>query len=670
VKLHRLFAVAFIGIAAFMGAATLIAQCFIITTATRVIDPSSIDANGGSSFQVATSLSPKWHRVFEIRSDQVADPHQSNLIITEDGKPLGPPYSYHHEIKEIGGGRYSHWGPPLGSMVIFSTSDNSDPRTNGRKYEISARPVPSSLFSGCLLLLPIFLLVLQRLVTPKLDLTVGFSIGVAVSALIVWGRFFFDQVALAPDSTAYIQWRLLVPLGYPLFLSSITAVFGTLGWAGVIQITLLIFACVFVALSVGDIVRGYAIELAVLLLLLCHIPMFWFAGWLLSEAVFIPLVLLNLAAAFSLIAQQKIRYALILAITAALIVFVRPAGYYIPMGIIFLLIAQRGRALWTLRWACLPFAVFTAATLLINAGVRGNNTPSQVGRVLFPTVAFLFESQFVTGPYQEFSPAIEEALKPHRDGYATLLDRAARVAYSANDYNSRLSAMDTALDKIPATNGRERSFKLRESLYLSFFVSTILNRPLEYANLVIDQMVEAWKTNILAAGYYGVFRYAYLAEASNLPSRIEQIQQFRLPLTGQEVRLRSDLLDAFPGQFVETFNGGYQFIRAQRWLIYLTGLVTLIAIPIAIFLRRDSVYWLSLGYCGVVIHLSILLTAATSVFIDRYAVPVDPVILVSGAIMIGGLISWSLSRIEWFDAVSIEAGFLKRIRGGLIGVQT
>jgi hypothetical protein len=660
VKLYRLFAAAAVGIAAAVGVVTLIAQCFI-PTATQVIDPSGIYSNGGNSFQITGVPLPKWHWLFQIRSDQVAYPHQSNLVITEDGKPLGPPHSYHHEIKESGGGRYSHWWPPMESVVIFSTSDNSDPRTNGRKYEISARPVPSSLFSGCLLLLPIFLLALQRLVTPKLDLTIGFSIGVAVSALIVWVRFFFDQVILAPDSTTYIKWSYLVPLGYPLFLSGVPAVFGTLGWAGIIQIALLIFTCVFLAFSVKSIVRGHGIELAVLLLLLCYIQMFWFAGWILSEAVFIPLVLLNLAAAFSLISQQKRRYALILAVTAALILFVRPAGYYIPIGIVFLLIAQRGRTRWMLKWACVPFAICTLATLLINVGVRGNNTPSQMGRVLFPTVSFLFEPQFVTSPYQEFVPAVEEALKPHREGYAKMSGRAARIAYSTADYNLRLLAMDKALDERCAAIGRQCSFAMKESLYQSFFMSTIFNRPLGYTNLVVEQMMEAWMTNILAP--YNPFRFAYLDEANDLPARLEQIQKQGLPLTGEEARLRSDLLDAFPGQFVETFNGGYQFIRAQRWLIYLTGLVTLIAIPIAIFLRRESVYWLSLGYCGAVIHGSILLTAATTVFIDRYAVPVDPVILVSGAIMIGGLISWGLSKIEQLEPVAIGAGLLKRLPG-------
>lgn len=56
----------------------------------------------------------------------------SCLVILEDGRPLGPGHCVHSEIRELGGGRYSHWG----EWLCFSTSDNSDPSTNGRAYTV------------------------------------------------------------------------------------------------------------------------------------------------------------------------------------------------------------------------------------------------------------------------------------------------------------------------------------------------------------------------------------------------------------------------------------------------------------------------------------------------------------------------------------------------------
>lgn len=56
----------------------------------------------------------------------------SPVLVYEDDKLLGP--AVHGNLGSIardGGGRYSHWNH---EGLIFSASDNSDPRTNGRKY--------------------------------------------------------------------------------------------------------------------------------------------------------------------------------------------------------------------------------------------------------------------------------------------------------------------------------------------------------------------------------------------------------------------------------------------------------------------------------------------------------------------------------------------------------
>jgi len=56
--------------------------------------------------------------------------HRSTLMLYEDGHPLGPAHTLHAIIRETGRGAFSHWR----GRILFSTSDNSDPRTNGRRY--------------------------------------------------------------------------------------------------------------------------------------------------------------------------------------------------------------------------------------------------------------------------------------------------------------------------------------------------------------------------------------------------------------------------------------------------------------------------------------------------------------------------------------------------------
>jgi hypothetical protein len=60
----------------------------------------------------------------------------STLRLFEDGKELAPAHSLHALIRTEGKGRWSHWGKPGNRMVLFSSSDNSDPRTNGRRYVV------------------------------------------------------------------------------------------------------------------------------------------------------------------------------------------------------------------------------------------------------------------------------------------------------------------------------------------------------------------------------------------------------------------------------------------------------------------------------------------------------------------------------------------------------
>jgi hypothetical protein len=55
----------------------------------------------------------------------------SPTLLCEDNLVLGPPHTVHTEIAR-GWGRFSHYG----DSVIFSSSDNSDPNSNGRQYTI------------------------------------------------------------------------------------------------------------------------------------------------------------------------------------------------------------------------------------------------------------------------------------------------------------------------------------------------------------------------------------------------------------------------------------------------------------------------------------------------------------------------------------------------------
>lgn len=94
--------------------------------------------------------------------------------ILEDGVPLASGNCTHESIRESGQGRYSFWD----TSVVFSASDNSDPRVNGRRYAIHA-PIRIShwlqrvLFLNAVIWGVLLVVVLPNVVIPALRTQYG-----------------------------------------------------------------------------------------------------------------------------------------------------------------------------------------------------------------------------------------------------------------------------------------------------------------------------------------------------------------------------------------------------------------------------------------------------------------------------------------------------------------
>lgn len=70
---------------------------------------------------------------FEELADRRDGTIQSNIRLYEDGKLLGPAHTSLYEVAVLGMGRYAHWKGNY-AIFAFSSSDNTDPNTNGRTY--------------------------------------------------------------------------------------------------------------------------------------------------------------------------------------------------------------------------------------------------------------------------------------------------------------------------------------------------------------------------------------------------------------------------------------------------------------------------------------------------------------------------------------------------------
>jgi hypothetical protein len=81
--------------------------------------------------------------MFDDVADSDVDDNRSPVELYENGKRLGPAHSKFRDIEELGEGRFAHYRIRSSTFVFWSSSDNSDPTTNGRAYWV-VNPRPRS----------------------------------------------------------------------------------------------------------------------------------------------------------------------------------------------------------------------------------------------------------------------------------------------------------------------------------------------------------------------------------------------------------------------------------------------------------------------------------------------------------------------------------------------
>jgi len=89
-----------------------------------LIGTGAVQLQSGHAYWVR--LPDEW---LPVASDQT-DPQRSTVVVEEDGVALAPGNAPLETVQKVGRGSFLHWGV----WLYFSSSDNTDPRTNGRKY--------------------------------------------------------------------------------------------------------------------------------------------------------------------------------------------------------------------------------------------------------------------------------------------------------------------------------------------------------------------------------------------------------------------------------------------------------------------------------------------------------------------------------------------------------
>ena len=107
--IHRCKSIAFAGFA--LCAAIVAAALFTPT----INAPVAVQrARHDSGFLYIAPVTSARNRFYSLSSDSMSHPDASQLRLFEDGRPLGPAHSLHDAVRELGGGRFSHWGATSG----------------------------------------------------------------------------------------------------------------------------------------------------------------------------------------------------------------------------------------------------------------------------------------------------------------------------------------------------------------------------------------------------------------------------------------------------------------------------------------------------------------------------------------------------------------------------
>lgn len=100
------------------------------------LEAAAIEAVGGKAYSHTLRL-PLW---LKADHDVPGKPPRSRAVLDEDGTPLPLPHANPRDVERFASGQMAH----LATRVVFSASDGSDPRVNGRSYRlvIPVEPAP------------------------------------------------------------------------------------------------------------------------------------------------------------------------------------------------------------------------------------------------------------------------------------------------------------------------------------------------------------------------------------------------------------------------------------------------------------------------------------------------------------------------------------------------
>ena len=615
---------------------------------TAEVIPAGILSQGGNAYAFALGPSVVPSPLFGRQSDTNERPRQSSLRLFEDDVAIGAAHSVHQDIHQHGRGRFSHWQTATDARsrdaLIFSTSDDSDPRNNGRSYRVRYRLEFGSLGLTSIALLwfasfAVFLTVvgsnqpralgatrnaLRKLVYQAAHSPIWTVAVVGVAAYVLWffGFAMPNVPLLNPDSHTYLTANAIVPLGYWAFAKLVALPGNGLTGLPAAQIGVWI-ASVLVLYQASHSAlkfRAVAALCAIALLLLGTVTKY--SMFALTEVIYASSLLLHLSAVIlALERATRLRLGMV-GVTALLVILIRPAGFFVPVCTLLLFVYRfRHRRMIALATMVPMVAGFAVVTVASNA-YRGTPAQSIAWLALFPHVAHLYRAEDLAEPHAT-ATAVAAALEDYRRDLAAQASPVERALYSMNNFNRASAAAQSAL--------RNFGFRDREEMipyYREFATSSIIHHPLAYSSHVADHVLTAWWIHFPYAAntekwlneHFQTFEQNHNALSRKLAGTVHvpEFAYAELTRTLDRTLLRdSSRIDTTLMVLVQ--------VPLFGPLVAIASSITLLASLVA----GRRWLWLAIaGYVGAMMHGAIVLTALATTVIPRYVDPIVPLAIV------------------------------------------
>lgn len=575
-------------------------------------------------------------RLYYLASDNDTYPRRSALTLAEDGHAFGLSHQTLDAVREVGGGRFVHWGEQL----VFSSSDGSDPRSNGRTYVATCPAQPRAMLVGLLLLLGVGLAAPGgwRLLRPHLsDVLAGrlamAALVVAVSAATANVMETSGGIArLFNDSYGYTYANPARTPGY-FWLLSLWNWLGDVGELIVpVQLGMILAGIIVLGRSLGAALGRPVVGTVAAAIMVLDTMVLRLSAFVLTEAVFLTALcvhvgmILRLCRGFSWIA------ALMAGISLGLVMIVRPVGLFLVLPFAIVWFRFGGARLRMLVAVVVPSAALFAAAVIANAVTFGFAAPHKFGGLaLFGHVVHLASEE--DARTNADLAAIRARIEPLTAGlseasFPSEYRRKALLAYNAALWGQVVPEMVKRHD---ISEKGTAGIVILDDMLFSMAKKIIINHPLGYMRLVLSQIYGMWDDLFAFAFWKSQIVEEYdmsTTVASNI-TRGNLIWENLAAKVSLMERKNLEQMRTAKRPLIEEL---WYHVCSRGILKWLAAAATMMMAAL-VLRRRPNCAELAMSYLGVVIWAYMGAVAAAQPAMFRYSLIVEPSVI---AALIGG----------------------------------